>query len=52
MSIIFQKRTLSGKYKEAYIFEWLIKHVVKLLKIEPEDVLILCKYKRKTNRRG
>ena len=37
---------------QGYDFDWLVKHVAKLLNIEPKDVLIRGKYKQSVNARG
>jgi hypothetical protein len=44
-----RKYTLDAK---GYDFEWLVKHVAKLLNIEPEDVLRRGKYQQSVKARG
>ena len=49
------KESLERKYTleaQGYDFDWLVKHVAKLLNIEPKDVLIRGKYKQSVNARG
>ena len=44
-----RKYTLDAK---GYDFEWLVKHLAKLVNIEPEDVLRRGKYKQSVKARG
>jgi len=49
------RESLDRKYTleaQGYDFEWLVKHVAKLLDIEPKDVLARGKYKQSVKARG
>jgi putative transposase len=49
------RESLEGKYtleSQGYDFDWLVKHVAKLLDIDPKDVLARGKYKQSVEARG
>ena len=49
------RESLERKYTleaQGYDFDWMVKHVAKLLDIEPKDVLVRGKYKQSVKARG